>query len=129
MPRTVLIVEDVEACADTLEIAFSGMRNIEVVTVIRLKMARADGGRRTRSGSDPSPDLQMDGMDGFELIERVRSHVVALLRIRFAITDAFDPMSRGSGWAQTRFFRNHIRPQRCGRNWSSCLAALASELS
>jgi CheY-like chemotaxis protein len=73
MPRTVLIVEDVEACADTLEIAFSGMRNIEVVTVIG-----AEEAWRVVDGSGDLgaivTDLQMDGMDGFELIERVRGH-------------------------------------------------------
>src|SRR5580700_671125 len=73
MPRTVLIVEDVEACADTLEIAFSGMRDIQVVTVMGAEQAWkvVDG-----SGDLGAivTDLQMDGMDGLELIERVRGH-------------------------------------------------------
>lgn len=73
MPRTVLIVEDVEACAATLEIAFSGVQNIEMVTV-----TGAEDAWRVVDGSGDLAaivtDLQMDGTDGFELIERVRAH-------------------------------------------------------
>ena len=73
MPRTVLIVEDVEACADTLEIAFSGVRDIKVVTVIGAEEAWRVVDRAGDLGAIVT-DLQMDGMDGFELIERVRAH-------------------------------------------------------
>jgi two-component system, chemotaxis family, chemotaxis protein CheY len=73
MPRTVLIVEDTEACAATLEIAFSGVRDIEVVTVIGAE----DAWRMVDDAGELAAivtDLQMGGMDGFELIERVRAH-------------------------------------------------------
>jgi CheY-like chemotaxis protein len=71
MPRTVLIVEDVETCASTLEIAFSGIKDIEVVTVVNGEQAL----RLLRGEKDVRAivtDLQMRGMDGFELIEQVR---------------------------------------------------------
>ena len=73
MPRTVLIVEDVEACAATLEIAFSGVEGIRVVTAIGAE----DAWRMVDGAGELAAivtDLQMDGMDGFELIERVRAH-------------------------------------------------------
>jgi CheY-like chemotaxis protein len=73
MPRTVLIVEDVETCADTLEVAFSGVEGVQVTSVI--------GGENAWRAVDSAgelaaivTDLQMKGMDGFELIERVRAH-------------------------------------------------------
>jgi len=73
MARTVLIVEDVEACAATLEIALSGVKDIEVVTAIGAEEAW----QVVAGAGDLAAivtDLQMDGMDGFELIERVRAH-------------------------------------------------------
>jgi len=74
MPRTVLIVEDVEACAATLEIAFSGVEDIEVVTVVGGEEAWRMVKGAVNLGAIVT-DLQMDGMDGFELIERVRTHL------------------------------------------------------
>jgi CheY-like chemotaxis protein len=73
MPRTVLIVEDVEACAETLEVAFSGVQDINIVSVIGAEEAwrLVDGGGEL---AVIITDLQMRGMDGFELIERVRAH-------------------------------------------------------
>jgi CheY-like chemotaxis protein len=73
MPRTVLIVEDVEACAETLEVAFSGMRDIDVVSVIGAEDAWRVVDDAREIGAIVT-DIQMKGMDGFELIERVRGH-------------------------------------------------------
>ena len=73
MPRTVLIVEDVETCAATLEIAFSAVRDIDVVTVIGGEQAW----RAVQRAGDLAAivtDLQMPDLDGYELIERVRAH-------------------------------------------------------
>ena len=73
MPRTVLIVEDVEACAETLEVAFSGVEGIRMVSVI----GADEAWRVVNSAGELAAiitDLQMQGMDGFELIERVRAH-------------------------------------------------------
>lgn len=73
MPRTVLIVEDVEACAETLEVAFSGVPDIDVRSVT----GAGEAWRVVESAGEIAAivtDLQMKGMDGFELIERVRGH-------------------------------------------------------
>lgn len=72
MPRTVLIVEDVETCASTLEIAFSGIDDIEVVTVVNGEQALRLLHRGEKDVRAIVTDLQMRGMDGFELIEQVR---------------------------------------------------------
>jgi CheY-like chemotaxis protein len=74
MPRTVLIVEDVDTCASTLEIAFSGIEDVDVVTAVNAEEALKlleHGWKNVRA---IVTDLHMRGMDGFELIERVRSH-------------------------------------------------------
>jgi CheY-like chemotaxis protein len=90
MPRTVLIVEDTEACAATLEIAFSGVRDIQLVTAIG-----ADKAWRVVEGAGELAaivtDLQMDGMDGFELIERVRAHKRHRAVPIIVITGSSDP--------------------------------------
>lgn len=74
MRRAVLVVEDVDTCASTLEIVFSGIEDLEVVTVGKadhaLKLLEDE---RTHVAAIVT-DLQMRGMDGFELIERVRSN-------------------------------------------------------
>ena len=73
MQRTVLIVEDAEACASTLEIIFSAL-DVAVVTA-------EDGEQAWRLLADGElnpaaivTDLEMDHMDGFELIQRIRAH-------------------------------------------------------
>jgi two-component system, chemotaxis family, chemotaxis protein CheY len=72
MRRTVLIVEDVDTAASTLEIVFSGMADVDVLTVSSGEEAwRVLDGGSTQLGAIVT-DLEMRGMDGFELIERVR---------------------------------------------------------
>ena len=70
--RTVLIVEDVESCATTLEIALLAIPHIivRVAPTARqaLEMLAAGGGICA-----VVTDLNLPSMDGFELIERVRS--------------------------------------------------------
>jgi CheY-like chemotaxis protein len=72
MQRTVLIVEDADTCASTLEIILSAL-DVDVVTATSGEQAW----RLLENGSDHLAaivtDLEMRGMDGFELIERVRS--------------------------------------------------------
>ena len=71
MARTVLIVEDSDTTADTLEIA--------LLTLPDLSIAHAPSGRKAwqliQDGrvSAIITDLHMPNMDGFELIERVRA--------------------------------------------------------
>ncbi len=71
--RTVLIVEDAESCATTLEIALLAIPhvNVRVAPTARqaLEMLAAEGGGICALVTD----LHLPSMDGFELIERVRS--------------------------------------------------------
>ena len=70
--RTVLIVEDAESCATTLEIALLAIPHIDVRVAPTarqaLEMLAAGGGICA-----VVTDLHLPSMDGFELIERVRS--------------------------------------------------------
>ncbi len=74
MQPSVLIVEDAETCASILEIVFSSIPGLEVITAPNADRAWAlleskpDGIRAIVT------DLHMPGMDGVEFIERVRSH-------------------------------------------------------
>ena len=72
MRRTVLIVEDAETCASTLEIIFSAL-DVTVVTATSGEQAW----RLLQDGAHDLAaivtDLEMRGMDGFELIERIRA--------------------------------------------------------
>ena len=71
MARTVLIVEDSDTSADTLEVALAALPDLTV--------ERASSGRNAwrvvqqRAVSAIITDLHMPHMDGFELIERVRA--------------------------------------------------------
>ena len=70
--RTVLIVDDVESCATTLEIALLAIPhiNVRVATTARQALdmlVSADGDICAMV-----TDLHLPAMDGFELIERVR---------------------------------------------------------
>ncbi len=73
MQPTVLIVEDADTCAATLEIVFSAL---EVGVVVANSADQA--WRMIEGGADHLAaivtDLEMRGMDGYQLIERVRSH-------------------------------------------------------
>jgi len=71
--RTVLIVEDAESCATTLEFALLGIPHIHVRVAPTarqaLELLASSGG----GISALVTDLNLPAMDGFELIERVRS--------------------------------------------------------
>ena len=69
--RKVVIVEDTESCAATLEIAFLSIPDLTVVTVSSARQAL----EILHNGpvSALVTDLHMPRMDGFELIRRVRA--------------------------------------------------------
>ena len=71
--RTVLIVEDVESCATTLEIALLAIPRVHVRVASTggqaLELLASAGGGICAMVTD----LNMPSMDGIELIERVRS--------------------------------------------------------
>ena len=71
--RTVLIVEDAESCATTLEIALLAIPHIHIRVAPTARQAldllASAGGKICALVTD----LNMPAMDGFELIERVRA--------------------------------------------------------
>jgi Response regulator containing CheY-like receiver, AAA-type ATPase, and DNA-binding domains len=68
-------VEDVEPCGSTLEIALGALAGVRIVVVYKSDEAwrylQNDGGTHVCA---VVTDLHMPGMDGFELIERVRAN-------------------------------------------------------
>ena len=73
MRRTILIVEDTEACASTLEIALSRIRGIDILIACNGDQAWQLLNRANAQVRALVTDLNMAGMDGFQLIDRVRS--------------------------------------------------------
>jgi CheY-like chemotaxis protein len=69
----VLIVEDAETCASTLEIIFSSIRGLRILTATNAEQAWELIARRDQDIRALVTDLHMPGMDGFELIDRVRA--------------------------------------------------------
>ncbi len=76
MERTVLIVEDAETCSSILEIIFSSIRDLKVLTAASGDQAWEILENQHQPVRAIVTDLHMPGMDGFELMERVRSHRV-----------------------------------------------------
>jgi CheY-like chemotaxis protein len=70
---TLLIVEDADTCATTLEMAFCGMPGIEVVLASTAMEALIVLRDERRSICAVITDLNMPQMNGFELIERIRA--------------------------------------------------------
>ncbi len=73
MPRqqqTIVIVEDTHANASTLEIALSRYGQVLTFSNAEAAWRELEDGKHV---SAVVTDLQMPGMDGFELIERIRS--------------------------------------------------------
>jgi len=68
--RAVLIVEDSEGCAATLEMALSGIPVLRAQSGVEALRMLGDG----REVGAIVTDLNMPRMDGFELIRRVREH-------------------------------------------------------
>jgi len=74
MQRTVLVIDDVETCSDTLELILGALDDIDIVTASSAEQAWETFENGARSIAAVVTDLEMRGMDGFELIERIRSH-------------------------------------------------------
>jgi CheY-like chemotaxis protein len=71
--RTVLIVEDAESCATTLEIALLAIPRIHVRVAATARQALELLASAGAGICALVTDLNLPSMDGFELIERVRS--------------------------------------------------------
>jgi CheY-like chemotaxis protein len=70
----VLIVEDAETCASTLEIIFSSISGLKILLASSAEQAWDLLESRHEDIRALVTDLHMPGMDGFELIERVRTN-------------------------------------------------------
>jgi two-component system chemotaxis response regulator CheY len=71
MPHTVLIVDDAEQCAETLEVALFGLPGVDVLAAQSAEAAlRVMGERQVVAFIT---DLHLPRMSGFELIRRVRA--------------------------------------------------------
>ncbi|MEO7144704.1 MAG: response regulator [Bryobacteraceae bacterium] len=71
MPRTVLIVEDTDLCRETLEVALMRLPGLKIQWV-----ATAEEALKCLAAQDVCAlitDLHLPSMDGFDLIEAVRS--------------------------------------------------------
>jgi two-component system chemotaxis response regulator CheY len=111
MPRTVLIVEDVETCAAALEIALSGM-DVNLITVASGEQALRVVEDSVENVDAIITDLEMRGMDGFELIERVRAHRRHRAVPIVVITGSADPdvPQRGERLGANAFFAKPYSP-------------------
>ena len=74
MERTVLIVEDTDYCLDALEVALDRMPGIGIHMVRTAEEALLCLGNRDGEICAVITDLHLPQMDGFELIQAVRSH-------------------------------------------------------
>ncbi len=85
-----LIVEDAETCASTLEIIFSSIRGLRILLAPSAERAwellEAQEDIRALV-----TDLHMPGMDGFELIDRVRANRQHARLPIVVITGSTDP--------------------------------------
>lgn len=71
--RMVLIVEDAESCATTLEIALLAIPHVHVRVAATARQALDILSAPERAIGALITDLHLPSMDGFELIERVRA--------------------------------------------------------
>ena len=76
MRRTILVVEDSQPCASTIEITLQSIRGIEVVQAPSgLHALEYLSKSESAAVGALITDLNMPVMDGFELIRRVRSNL------------------------------------------------------
>ena len=75
--RTLIVVEDSDSAAATLEIALEGLSGIEVVRFRRAEDALARIERDGGACRGLVTDLHLAGMDGFELVGKVRERRAA----------------------------------------------------
>ena len=74
MERTVLIVEDTDYCLDALEVALDFMPGVSIRMVRTAEEALQRLGNGDGDICAVITDLHLPQMDGFELIQAVRSH-------------------------------------------------------
>ena len=89
--RAVLIVEDAETCASTLEILFSSIRGLRILIAASAEQAWTFLEDRAENIRAIVTDLHMPGMDGFDLIDRVRANQRHSALPIVVITGSTDP--------------------------------------
>jgi two-component system, chemotaxis family, chemotaxis protein CheY len=87
----VLIVEDAETCASTLEIIFSSIRGLKILSAASAERAWELIENQHDDIRALVTDLHMPGMDGFELIDRVRADKAHARMPIVVITGSTDP--------------------------------------
>ncbi len=87
----VLIVEDAETCASTLEIIFSSISGLKILMADSAERAWELLESRDQNIRALVTDLHMPGMDGFELIDRVRTNQWHARMPIVVITGSTDP--------------------------------------
>jgi two-component system chemotaxis response regulator CheY len=73
--KTILIVEDSETCAETLQIALESMPGLKTVVLQNLRAALLALRSEDNNIAALVTDLNMPRNDGFELIRQLRSEV------------------------------------------------------
>ena len=87
----VLIVEDAETCASTLEIIFSSIHGLKILLASSAEQAWDLLENQHADIRAIVTDLHMPGMDGFELIDRVRANGLYAAIPILVITGSTDP--------------------------------------
>jgi len=87
----VLIVEDAETCASTLEIVFSSIRGLKILLAASAQQAWELLLSPHENIRALVTDLHMPDMDGFELIDRVRTNQAYAGLPIVVITGSTDP--------------------------------------
>ncbi len=90
-PKAVLIVEDAETCASMLEIIFSSIPQVRILTAATAERAWELLESRAEEIRAVVTDLHMPGMDGYELIDRLRAHARHSSLPVVVITGSTDP--------------------------------------
>ncbi len=86
-----LVVEDAETCASTLEIIFSSIHDLKILLASSAEQAWELLESRHDDIRALVTDLHMPGMDGFELIEKVRANGRHAALPIVVITGSTDP--------------------------------------
>jgi two-component system, chemotaxis family, chemotaxis protein CheY len=89
--RAVLVVEDAETCASTLEIIFSSIHDLKILLASSAEQAWELLESRHDDIRALVTDLHMPGMDGFELIDKVRANRGHAALPIVVITGSTDP--------------------------------------
>ena len=110
MTRTVLIVEDVDLCRDALEVALTRVPGVSVRA-----FERAEEALRWLDENEASAmvlDLHLPHMDGFELIQAVRSHPLRAGLPMVVISGDSDPNTpaRVAGLGANAYFSKPYSP-------------------